>query len=117
MTRIYRNPEVLWREEDEAAAEAYLGLAAFTLLLRRLRRALPGSICVSPRATSVASFFTTIPALLNPMRAINRPIPTGDDPNSLLAVFWDVLMPGSGMAYRYSNNRDTCIVSWNHFQR
>ena len=26
MTRIYRNPEVLWREEDEAAAEAYLGL-------------------------------------------------------------------------------------------
>ena len=26
MTRIFRNPDILWREEDEALSEAYLGL-------------------------------------------------------------------------------------------
>ncbi len=26
MNRIFRNPDVLWREEDEALTEAYLGL-------------------------------------------------------------------------------------------
>jgi hypothetical protein len=47
---------------------------------------------------------------------LNRPIPTADDPNNLLAVFWDDLIPDSGSAYRYTNDLDTCIVSWNHFR-
>jgi pyrroloquinoline quinone biosynthesis protein D len=27
MKKIYRNPEILWREEDESRAEAYAGLS------------------------------------------------------------------------------------------
>jgi hypothetical protein len=47
---------------------------------------------------------------------LNRPIPTADEPNNLLAVFWDDLVPDTGMAYRYTNNADTCIVAWHHFR-
>ena len=48
---------------------------------------------------------------------LNRPIPTADEPNNLLAVFWDDLLPDSGRAYHYSNNFDTCIVAWHNFGR
>jgi hypothetical protein len=48
---------------------------------------------------------------------INRPIPTADQPNDLLAVFWDDLKPDSGLVYRYTNNADTCIVSWHNYKR
>ena len=49
---------------------------------------------------------------------INASIPTADEPNDLLAVFWDDLHPQStGHAYYYSNNVDTCIIAWHDFQR
>ncbi len=47
---------------------------------------------------------------------LNRPIPTADAPNNLLAVFWDDLVPDTGAVYRYTNNSDTCIVAWHHFR-
>ncbi len=34
---------------------------------------------------------------------LNRPMPTPDEPNNLIAVFWDDLVPQTGHAYRYSN--------------
>jgi hypothetical protein len=45
----------------------------------------------------------------------NHPIPTADEPNNLLAVFWDDLVQDSGMAYYYSNNTDSCIIEWRHY--
>ncbi|HBZ01057.1 MAG TPA: hypothetical protein DEO84_07030, partial [candidate division Zixibacteria bacterium] len=46
----------------------------------------------------------------------NRPIPTSDEPNSLIAVYWDDLVPDSSHAYYYTNNDDTCIVAWHNFR-
>ena len=49
---------------------------------------------------------------------LNRSIPTGDEPNNILAVFWDDLLPDTASrAYLYRNNRDTCIVAWQAFRR
>jgi hypothetical protein len=48
----------------------------------------------------------------------NDPIPTSSEPNDLLAVFWDDLHPQStGQAYYYTNESDTCIISWHDFER
>ena len=48
----------------------------------------------------------------------NLPIPTLGRPNDLLAVFWDDLHPRlTGQAYYYSNEADTCIISWHNFDR
>ncbi len=48
----------------------------------------------------------------------NDPIPTFLEPNNLLAVFWDDLDPrSSGQAYYYTNDVDTCIISWHNFDR
>ncbi|MEE8417165.1 MAG: carboxypeptidase regulatory-like domain-containing protein, partial [candidate division Zixibacteria bacterium] len=46
----------------------------------------------------------------------NVPIPTISEPNDLLAVFWDDLHPQDlGQAYYYTNNTDSCIISWHDF--
>ncbi len=55
------------------------------------------------------SFNSTIPSYQN------RPIPTADEPNNLLAAFWDDLVQDSGMVYYYTNNTDTCIVEWRNY--
>jgi hypothetical protein len=48
----------------------------------------------------------------------NMPIPTPGQPNDLLAVFWDDLHPRlTGHAYYYTNDVDTCIISWHDFER
>ena len=48
----------------------------------------------------------------------NSPIPTSGEPNDLLAVFWDDLHPQDlGQAYYYSNEVDSCIISWHNFER
>jgi hypothetical protein len=47
---------------------------------------------------------------------LNRPIPTGDIPNNMLAVFWDDLLPGNGTAY-IDTLRDSCVVAWHGFGR
>ena len=50
--------------------------------------------------------------------SLNQPIPTTNEPNDLLAVFWDDLHPQTGgQAYYYSNNVDTLIVAWHNFER
>jgi hypothetical protein len=48
----------------------------------------------------------------------NLSIPRPLEPNNLLAVFWDDLHPQSnGQAYHYTNESDTCIISWHNFDR
>ncbi len=48
----------------------------------------------------------------------NEPIPRLAEPNNLLAVFWDDLDPrSSGQAYYYTNDVDSCIISWHNFDR
>ena len=44
---------------------------------------------------------------------LNRPIPTADEPNNILAAYWDDLVPGNGIAYLYSHN-DSCIIAWHN---
>jgi hypothetical protein len=49
---------------------------------------------------------------------LNRPLPTADEPNNLLAAFWDDLtLFDSTRAYRYTNSVDTCIIAWHNFIR
>jgi len=44
---------------------------------------------------------------------INSGIPNSDDPNDLIAPFWDDLDPGeAGMIYFYTNGSDSAIVQW-----
>ncbi len=44
---------------------------------------------------------------------INDPIPGSNDPNNLLAPFWDDLNPNDGgMIYFYTNNTDSAVVAW-----
>ncbi|OGC90292.1 MAG: hypothetical protein A2W25_05980 [candidate division Zixibacteria bacterium RBG_16_53_22] len=50
----------------------------------------------------------------SPPEFLNRPIPTADEPNNILAVYWDDLVPENGIAYFYSHN-DSCIVAWHGF--
>lgn len=48
----------------------------------------------------------------------NQRIPGAFEPNNLLAVYWDDLHPrSSGQAYFYTNDSDTCIISWHNFDR
>lgn len=48
----------------------------------------------------------------------NSGIPSFPEPNNLLAAFWDDLNPRSeGQAYHYTNESDTCIISWHNFDR
>jgi hypothetical protein len=43
----------------------------------------------------------------------NVGIPSSEDPNNMLAVYWDDLnFEPRGACYRYTNNIDTCIVSY-----
>jgi hypothetical protein len=42
----------------------------------------------------------------------NTTIPTSGTPNNLLSLIWDDLKQSSGNVYFYTNNVDTCIVSY-----
>jgi hypothetical protein len=47
---------------------------------------------------------------------LNRSMPTADEPDNIIAAFWDDLVPGTASrAYRRSNNADSCIIAWHHF--
>ena len=49
-------------------------------------------------------------------RYSNQSIPTPDEPNNLLAGFWDDLNPNyGGQVYRYESN-DSVIVTWDNIQ-
>lgn len=59
-----------------------------------------------------ASFTSTVTGYFN------SSIPSLGQPNDLLAVFWDDLHPRLvGQAYYYSNETDTCIISWHNYDR
>ncbi|MFQ5869184.1 MAG: T9SS type A sorting domain-containing protein [Candidatus Zixiibacteriota bacterium] len=45
-------------------------------------------------------------------RYSNDPIPDPDEPNNLLAMFWDDLNPSTGGQIWYFGNSDSLIVSW-----
>ncbi len=43
----------------------------------------------------------------------NQAIPNANDPNDLVAPFWDDFNPGNGgMIYFYTNNTDSAVVEW-----
>jgi hypothetical protein len=56
------------------------------------------------------SFSSTVPEYQN------RPIPSANEPNNLIAPFWDDLVIDSSMAFRRTNNNDSCIIEWRHFR-
>jgi hypothetical protein len=46
---------------------------------------------------------------------LNRGIPSANEPNNLLAAFWDDLTPDGGNAYFYTNGNDSCVIAWHQF--
>jgi hypothetical protein len=64
------------------------------------------SICVCPNGW--ASFTDSLSRT-----SLNAPIPDPEDPNNLLAAFWENLNPAEGgEVYFYSNYSDTAVISW-----